>query len=106
MQSAIIARLVTVCCLITCYDFRTSSAWPVRTPGRTSVRPTRHLLHNGLMDNRPLMRSRQAMLPSLRAPTPFRIQRPQRDVREHHDRPIALQMLDVIFHPLRLFGSR
>src|SRR6202142_2977369 len=41
----------------------------------------------------------------LRAPAPVRINRPEWNVREYHDRRAVLQVLDVVLHPRELLGT-
>ena len=40
------------------------------------------------------------------APTPFGVNGPQRNVREHHDGSAVFQMLYIIFEPLQLFVAQ
>jgi len=47
----------------------------------------------------------EGLLTVLRPPAPFRVYRPQRNVRLNNNRRAVLQVLDVLLYPFELFAA-
>ena len=48
---------------------------------------------------------RQGLCAIVSSPAPLRIHRPERNMRENHDWRAVLQVLQIVFHPLKLLAS-